>query len=84
MKLPFGGFLMNCLSCHPGVCGSRTPMIAGGLFAIDSKTFDETGRYDTHMDIWGGENFGMNKSYTPGDRGACMSPPTFFNICSPR
>ena len=35
-------------------------MIAGGLFAISSERFDATGRYDTEMDIWGGENFGRH------------------------
>ena len=36
----------------------RTPMIAGGLFVMEKKRFEETGRYDAEMDIWGGENFG--------------------------
>ena len=35
-------------------------MIAGGLFVMERDFFVHMGKYDTEMDIWGGENFGMD------------------------
>ncbi|KAH0519860.1 Polypeptide N-acetylgalactosaminyltransferase 2 [Microtus ochrogaster] len=46
----------------------KTPMIAGGLFVMDKLYFEELGKYDMMMDVWGGENLGGSLEIIPCSR----------------
>ena len=48
-------------------------MIAGGLFLVEKKRFEEIGKYDVSMNVWGGENLGKFASIAV-TRWHCIQP----------
>ena len=55
-------------------CIFRTPVMIGGIFAVDKKYFMDLGGFDAGMEIWGGENLELSFRVSFSDTASNINP----------